>query len=1389
MSIVAPVTAAAPPPRSRRASGAARVRWLARFLAGLVVAAWSLLLIAWLTLHWGILPRIEQWRPLIEQRATSALGIPVRIGNISVRSSGWIPSLELKGVVLQDSRSRPALELPRVVAALSPRSLLALELRFEQLLIDGAHLEIRRDERGRLFVAGLDFSGPGSDDTTAANWFFKQPEFVIRGGSLQWTDEQRAAPPLALTDMELVVRNSLRRHEIRIDATPPAAWGERFSASATFTQPLLSDSGDWRRWSGTVYASLPRADVSELRRHVTLPFDLSQGDGALRGWLDVKDGEPLGLTLDMALREVTLRLAKDVEPIALQQIEGRFAAQRSSEGLTIAAQQFGFVTGDGIRWPRSDMRLAWQQVEGKPSTGGDFSAQRLDLGLMAQVASRVPLGDALRKLLAELNPQGIVSDLAVHWDGALDAPDKYQVKGQLSGLSLASKAAAEPNTAGRPGLRNATIALNASEKGGDAKLAISAGALLFPGVLDAPLALDQFSTQLQWRIEPGPTPAAGPKVTVQVKDTKFANADLQGEMSGSWSTGAGAGLARGGRYPGQIEINGKVTRGVATRVANYLPLGIPLETRQYVERAVRSGSVSNMTLRVKGDLWDFPFHHARTPKEGEFRVAAKVDDVTLAYVPSTPATPKEPAFVSSWPVFTKVSGELIFDRAAMEIRNARAQVFGVELNRVQGGIRNLADRSVLAMEGTGRGPLADMLRFVNVSPVGAWTQKALAQATGSGNAELKLALNIPLFDVDASSVKGSIAFAGNDIRLTPDTPLLAGAKGRVDFTQKDFHLAPTTARVLGGEASFDGGTQPDGSMRFNGQGTASAEGLRRASELGLLSRVAGSLNGQAAYRVALSFLRGQSEINLTSNLVGMTVDLPPPLRKASAEAPLALRYQTQLLPDASPGPAARDTLRFELGTVVQAQYLRDISGDTPRVLRGGIGVMELAPTPTVGVAANITLPSVNTDAWDALSTRLFGPTGGTSAGAGTAAAAADTSVHGGGYAPTTVALKAQDLVMGSRRLTKVVAGVSQDESGQWRANVDADQLNGYVEYRPARGVGGRGPGGTSAGRVYARLSRLSIPKSATEGVETLLDQQPSTVPALDIVVDDLELRGKHLGRVEVEAVNRTSGEGQREWRLARLAITTPEARFSGSGSWSASSGAAAANARRRSVLNFKLDLSDSGALLDRLGMARAIKGGKGSLSGQVAWFGSPLALDYPSLAGQVNVAIESGQFLKAQPGAARLLSVLSLQSLPRRLVLDFRDVFQEGFAFDNITGDMKINQGVAHTNNLRMRGVQAAVLMEGSADIERETQDLRVIVVPEINAATASLAYAAINPAIGLGTFLAQVLLRKPLVEAGTREFRVTGAWADPKVERVNRKTGEPIPDPDAPVAAASAPR
>jgi uncharacterized protein YhdP len=174
-----------------------------------------------------------------------------------------------------------------------------------------------------------------------------------------------------------------------------------------------------------------------------------------------------------------------------------------------------------------------------------------------------------------------------------------------------------------------------------------------------------------------------------------------------------------------------------------------------------------------------------------------------------------------------------------------------------------------------------------------------------------------------------------------------------------------------------------------------------------------------------------------------------------------------------------------------------------------------------------------------------------------------------------------------------------------------------------------------------------------------------------------------------------------------------------------------------------------------------------------------LSLDYPSMSGNFFINVEAGQFLKADPGLAKLLGVLSLQSLPRRLALDFRDVFTEGFSFDFVRGDITIQQGKAATNNLQMKGVNAAVLMEGEADIAKETQDIKVVVIPEINAGTASLVATMINPAIGLGTFLAQMFLRQPLMRAATQEFHIDGTWANPRIARIGRQLPAAAGRPD----------
>jgi len=1326
----------------------------ARWLLGLLIGAWLLLALSVVVLHSWIVPRIGEYRGALEAQASKVIGVPVRIGSIDARSGGLFPSFELRDVVLHDDSQREALRLARVVASVSPRSLWRLS--FEQLYIERPELEVRLDAAGKLHVAGLDMSTDTTGEGRGADWFFAQRELVIQGGIVRWTDERRGAPPLLLSDVQFIARNGARSHAMRLDATPPAGWGERFTLRGQFRQPLLSvRSGKWQSWDGVAYAELPHIDVTRLGQYVTLDARIREGNGALRVWADIDDGKIAGGAADLALLRVDTSLGKGLEPLVLRAVTGRLAGGVTDETLTFSTTNLQFDTADGMRWPGGNLWFQHAPAKGRIAERGALRADRLDLAALALIADRLPLGGATHKLIGELEPRGLVERIDATWQGALGAPDKYQARGRVSKFGIASQPgapaadAAAPPMAGAPGVRGATIDFDASQAGGSGTLSIASGALDFPGVFEEPvIPVEQLSAQLAWKID-------GDKSQLQLSNLKFANADAEGEAQATWRTSDPA-VSRGrSRFPGVLDLQGKLTRADGTRVFRYLPLHIPKQTRDYVRDAVTKGSASVVDFKVKGDLHDMPF---TDPRHGDFRIAARVSDVTYAYVPPSAGETK------TWPALNGLSGELVFERAGMLVRNARGRIVGapgIEVSKAEAQIADMGHHApLLKVDAQAKGPLGELLRAG--SPLAGDAASALAHARATGNADYRLRLELPLAAMDKAKVQASIALADNDLQIVPEAPTLTQARGTLSFTESGFSLAGVQARAIGGALRIEGAGRYAGAtqeLSLRAQGTASAEGLRAAREVDWLARLAKNASGSTPYTAAFSLRDGGTEFSLVSTLQGLALQLPAPLAKTAEEQmPLAVEKKI-VLREARAGSAAlvQDRLSVELGRVGSASYVRDVSGAEARVLRGGIGIGlaagESAAPPERGVLANIQMARIDVPAWQALFSETTGkPAEAAAAGDG---AADDASA----YLPTFIVLRAQELAVGGRTLHNMVMGGTRD--GQlWRANIDATELSGYAEYRSAQ-----------AGRLHARLARLKIAPSEATAVESLLDEQPGTLPALDIVVDDFELLGRRLGRAEIDAVNR--GGAAREWRLNKLSFTTPEATFNAQGTWAAAPGGAAARGRgdpRRTTMDFKLDIADAGGLLTRFGMKDVVRRGRGRLEGEVHWSGSPFALDYPSLGGQLQVDVESGQFLKADPGIAKLLGVLSLQALPRRLTLDFRDVFSQGFAFDFLRGDAKINQGVASTNNLQMKGVNAAVLMDGSADIARETQALRVVVVPEINAGTAALVATAINPAIGLGTFLAQMVLSRPLIAAATQEFQIDGTWADPKITKMPRR-------------------
>ena len=1370
---------------------------VARWSLGMLLLAWILFLAAWGSLHWIIVPRIDEFRPQLESKASRLLGVPVRIGAITATSNGLIPSFVLSDVALIDERGRPALKLPRVLAALSPRSM--WRLGFEQLVVERPELDIRRAPNGKIYVAGLDFSQKTDSGHDAVDWFFSQVEFAIHDGTIVWTDEQRDVPVLVLRDVDVVVRNKARRHDLRLDATPPPAWGKRFSLMGSFTQPLFArQNGQWRDWKGQFHGDFERVDLAQLRRYADIGVDLQEGNGAVRVWADVSRGEVLDVVADMALAQVSVTLAPRLQALQLQSVRGRIRVKPLASGFDFSTMGLEFDSRDGLHWPGGNVSVIYRGGEGGIAPHGALTADKLDLAVLSQIANRLPIEPAARAALLRFAPTGLVQKIQASWQGPLGALEKYEVKGKVNGLGVAAGVvgpAILPNLthsvdAASPGFRGINAEFDFNQLSGSARVSIANGGLEFPGMFDEPeIPISQLSTDIKWQVQ-------GDRIAVQLPNLKFGNADAQGEARVKWETSDPAKSDARARFPGVLDLQGTLSRGDATRVYRYMPTVIPQDARHYVRDAVKAGAVSGVKFRVKGDLHDMPYS---TPKQGEFRISANIQNARLAYVPRSLQVPDELA----WPALGQLSGELVIDGLKLAVRQGRGRMgatSGVQFGKVEALIPDLMHAAV-TVEAEARGPMGEALGIVNGSPLGSMIGNALGRATASAVADYRFKLMLPIADLAKSKVQGSVTLAGNDIQITPETPKLQRARGVINFSESGFSINGSQARMLGGDvrleggmaavsavSAVDGGTQrPSAPVLIKASGTASAEGLRQATELGFVARLAKHASGAAAYSAVLGFRHGEPELLVSSDLQGMGITLPPPFNK-SAETVLAFRLENMLLNEAlsaAPGAKVRlqDQLTINVGRLASVVYFRDLTGNQARATRGSIGIglarQEAVLLPNEGVAANVNLDVFDVDAWnsvlaqvsrtslaDVASTASTGPRVPEDTGANAAASS---------FLPTSLAVRTRELTVAGRKLNHLVLGASRDGL-LWRANLDARELNGYLEYRQSSDTG--------PGRVYARLVRLTLAPGLDREVEAILHEQPASIPALDIVIDDFEMRGKRLGRVEVEAVNRGTGATAREgatpeWRLNKFNVVMPEAVLTATGNWVAITAqtsplagpraAFAGKDRRRTAMNFKLDIADSGALLERLGMEAVVRKGKGKMQGQIAWLGSPLNLDYPSLAGNFTINVEAGQFLKVEPGMAKLLGVLSLQSLPRRLTLDFRDVFSEGFAFDFLRGDITIAQGVASTNNLQMKGVNAAVLMEGRADIAKETQDLKVVVIPEINAGTASLIASVINPAIGVGTLVAQWLLKRPLTEAATREFHVDGSWTDPKITRMQR--------------------
>ena len=1319
------------PVANESAATAAQRSRAARFagLAGTLLASFVVVACAtMLAVRYVVLPQVTTWRPEIAERLSREIGAPVAIDAISTGWDGWNPQIVVTGLRIRDKAgddARTVLVLPTVEATISWFSLAVADLRLKELEIERPELTVTRLANGRIRLAGFEID-PGAEgaDTRFGDWLLRQREIVVRDALVIWNDERRGAPQLLLDRVQFRLEHPLgsRRHRFGLTGEPPP----ELAAPLDLRGELVGATAqDWSKLEGRLYLRMDYADLAAWAEWLPLPVEVDDGRGALRVWLDYQGGTMRDLTADVELADVRTRLERDLPWLELARVSGRLVWHGDEATRRVETTDLALVARAGAVVTPMDFTFEAALGEDGRYRSGRASADIVELAPLAALAASLPMPARWREDLARHAPRGTLRNARYRWEGPTDAPLSYA--GEAEALDVGITASET-----MPGVTGLTAKVQADERGGSAKIGSKAVTLSLPRTFAAPIAFDTVTGNVRWR-------RGAESSDVEIDGLAFANADAAGTASGTWRQ------AKTG--PGSVDLSARLTRADARGLPRYLPISLGASVRDWLRRAIVAGTSDDVRLTLKGDLDKFPF---ADPRQGTFVLAVKAKNGTVDYA-------------EGWPAVSEVDADIRFENRAIVVDGRRARIYGAQIGPTKVAIDNIAaEVPRLTLDGEASGPSAEFLQFVATSPLARGAGSALAGVQATGNGRLKLRFELPLGQPDKTTVAGEYTLAGNQLRMA-GVPALSAIDGRIRFGDTGVSATDVSAELYGGPAKLSIASI-EGGVRVNGQGTANLLAARND----LPDLVADRITGTTDWTLVMESRSGRTQWTVDSTMRGAAIDLPAPVGKTAGEiAPLHVERR----PDAR---GQGDALTVEIARVGRVLVQRQLASDTATVERVlvllGRAAAQPAENDRPGMWVRGDLASLNLDDWLALRTQLQSRGGG--------AGATGPAVRG-------VDLEATLLQVFGRKFNDVKA--SARSSGEdWRVQLTTREAAGGADWKAATPA-------LPNGRLVARLARLSVPDEGElapwQGGDRAKgargENEANPWPELDVKSDALMSKGRDLGHLEMLA--RPQGV---DWRIEKLTLTSDAGQIQAEGWWRA------ASRSQQTRLDVSLEAPDAGAMLRRFGFPDVMRAAPTTIKGQLEWPGAPSDFEPAQLSGSLAVAVGAGQFTKIEPGIGKLLGVLSLQALPRRITLDFRDVFSEGFAFDTIEGKVKVARGVMTTDDLRLAGPAARVDITGEADLARETQRLNVRVLPALSStfsagtAGAAMLLLAANPliaaAVGAGTLLAQKVMKDPLEQMFSYDYRVTGSWSDPVVERVGTRSQQAAPGAAGTPAAQS---
>ena len=1249
-----------------------------------------------------VMPNISTYAGMLEDAAGKALGQPVRIGNLAADWSGINPRVILRDVRMSPPSGMP-LVLPRVDAVFSWFSLALLDVRLASLTLDQPHLFMNRDVAGIITVAGIPVNVPGPP-SPFPDWLLSQPHVVIKDADIIWLDEKLDAPELRFTGVRLLLESGFGRHRFGGIAYPTAAAARRFELRGDLKGGSLRE---WRDWSGEVYARVDDARFESWGRWVPWAQEsVKRGVGDMRFWLTLNRGAVVGLSGDVRLDMVAINIDKALPDLLFERLTGHAGWAREKEVQSFFVDHLRFKLPGAAPSDPAAVR-----VNLTPDGRGGFkrigvSASNLRLEALTVLTGALPIPKRGHDLIQALNPRGLVQEGGGHWSGADDYAIKLRI--EAAGVNAYEQF---------PGIGGLTASVEASQRGGTAKVDGKGLNLTLSNIFRHDLNFSQLDAEVGWKLDD-----AGLKLDVTVD--RMLNPDLDGTVQGHLE------FPRSG--PIQADINGHLRRGEANAVYRYLPLGVGDETYHWLRHSLLSGKSDDVRLVLKGPLDRFPFDKGG----GEFKVAIRMVNGMLDYA-------------DGWPRIEGVHGMLVFHDKAMTLNADSGRILDARLGPVRVSIPDLhaSVEEALIIDGQAFGETRSFLEFIRRSPVNEHTGRFTEPFRTVGDGRLNLHLHIPLRNLDATTLRGNFTFDNNRLDPGGDLPELGAVSGNLQFTQAALQARDIRARVLGfpvtlaidsaqpaasvQEAAAHEALPRAGQVRVRLEGDIDAAALKPHLPAALLARISGSTRWQADVGMNAG---GKSGLTFRSDLVGLAVNLPAPLGKTADQAmPLRVVRESTAMP-----AGEVDAVSARYGELLKLRAELPRTGQARVNLRVGTGEASLPTDAGLWISGNMRL--LDLDAWRLLDLEAMSGRD----------SKAQPVLESSKPALREASIVFNELRLLNRRLRDTHIKLRPAGAG-WRIAIAGRDITGELVTIPA----GKGIS------VLANFKRLTLPEELPgkkpELESSSEDSFISGLAGLELSADSAALFGRELGELHLRLTPDHGG-----LRLENFFLKTPEGHLHGKG-------LVANHPRRPSRIEFELESGNLGKLLERLGMPGRMKQGTARITGPLGWTGGVEDFNFATLEGDLGVSLKQGQFIKLDPGAGKLLGILSLQALPRRISLDFRDVFTEGFAFDEIVGNLHIERGSVYARNLRMNGPAAKVGMSGVADLARETQNLRVTIQPRLEDTVAVAGALLGGPVVGVGTFLANKILQNPIGQVATFEYTITGPWAEPVVVKLAR--------------------